>query len=238
MPPSFFCGRVPEFRSGTGRSAPRSLYIPRSTERGCAMNDHERQLIDSLFARLRRVESQSPPRDPEAMRLIADHIRAQPAAAYYLAQTVIAQEQALESAQTRLTELERELYGRGGGGFLTSLAAAREHRHRSSPHQSYRAGPWPGPGGSRRYGYGAGVRTQGAGGGFLAGAAQTAVGVAGGMTVGHFIADAFLGDAASAAQSEVPPDRSHAANGTSPSPTDADWGGEEFPGGGFDFDEF
>jgi len=213
------------------------------------MNDHERQVIDSLFARLRQVEGQSPPRDREAEQLIADRLRARPAAAYYLAQTVIAQDQALEVAQARMIELERELYSRGGGGFLSGLSGGREHRHRSSPHQTYRAGAWVSPGGVRRYGYGTGVRTHPPGGSFLAGAAQTAMGVAGGMMVAGFIADAFMGSSINGNDAMT---ETGAAAGSGPAPSagadpnasadpgvgDSDFGGEEFPGGGFDFDEF
>lgn len=205
------------------------------------MNDRERQVIDSLFARLRQVESQSPARDAEVEHLIAERLAAQPGAAYYLAQTVIAQEQALEAAQARMTELERELYSRGSGGFLSGLLGGREHRYRSSPHQSYRAGPWAGVGGARRYGYGAGLRTQTPGGGFLAGAAQTAMGVAGGMLVGSLIASAFMGDEASAAETGQDYDPG-VGPGEDTGAAGSEVGGEDFSGGSFDsdfgFDEF
>src|SRR5690606_14693906 len=100
------------------------------------MTPQERQIIESLFARLRRVEQHSPSREPEAERLIHHLLQAHSGAAYYLAQTVVAQERALEAAQARITELERDVYSRGSGGFLSG----RSHSHRSSPHQSYRAG--------------------------------------------------------------------------------------------------
>ncbi|MCH8685278.1 DUF2076 domain-containing protein [Pedomonas mirosovicensis] len=212
------------------------------------MNDSERQVIDSLFARLRQVEAQSPPRDAEAERLIEEHLTAQPGASYYMAQTVIAQEQALEAAQARITELEREFYSRGGGGFLSSILGGRDHSYRSSPHQSYRAGPqsyqsgpWAGLGGARRYGYGAGLRAHTPGGGFLAGAAQTAMGVAGGVLIGNLIANAFSGHDVSAAEAGgdyapgVGPGEDTGAAGS-------EVGGEDFTGddisGDFGMDEF
>ncbi|WP_414695466.1 DUF2076 family protein, partial [Pedomonas sp.] len=48
------------------------------------MNQQERQIIESLFARLRQVEQQTPGRDPEAERFIHGQLQNQPGAAYYL----------------------------------------------------------------------------------------------------------------------------------------------------------
>ena len=166
------------------------------------MNEHERQIIESLFARLRQVERHGPAREPEAERLIHDQVQAQPSAAYYLVQTVIAQEQALEAAEARINDLERDVYSRGGGGFLGGLSGGRSHSYRSSPHQSYRAGPVSVPTG-RHYGYGSGMRPRAASGSFLAGAAHTAIGVAGGVVVGNRIAGAFTGQETASAP---PPD--------------------------------
>ncbi|HEY0837325.1 MAG TPA: DUF2076 domain-containing protein, partial [Azospirillum sp.] len=93
------------------------------------MTPEERNLIEDLFRRLRQSEAQ--PRDPDAERLIHDSLRAQPGAAYYLAQSVLVQQHALTAAQQRMEELERQLDDArrqqqqpaqpGGGGFLGGL---------------------------------------------------------------------------------------------------------------------
>lgn len=193
------------------------------------MTPQERQIIESLFARLRRVEQHSPSREPEAERLIHHLLQAHSGAAYYLAQTVVAQERALEAAQARITELERDVYSRGGGGFLSG----RSHSYRSSPHQSYRAGAAVPTG--RSYGYGSGHRSPPPGASFLAGAAQTAMGVAGGVLVSNLIASAFADEAAAAAPAKydpgVPPGQDTGAAGS-------EVGGDDFFDDLGDFSEF
>ncbi|NUB11354.1 DUF2076 family protein [Azospirillum brasilense] len=71
------------------------------------MTPEERTLLSDLFTHLREVESQ--PRDPEAERFIQQMIQGQPAAAYYMAQSVLVQQQALTAAQQRIEDLERQV---------------------------------------------------------------------------------------------------------------------------------
>jgi hypothetical protein len=131
----------------------------------------DRSAIDGLFQRLAEAERRGGPRDAEAEALIRQRILEQPAAPYYLAQTVVVQQEALKEAERRMEELE----GRG-----RSLE---------------RRGPWDAP---QRY-----DNRQpafGAGGGFLAGAAQTALGVAGGMMLANMIGSIFATGAANAGE--------------------------------------
>ena len=97
------------------------------------MNQEERQLLQSLFDRLRDSSNQA--RDPEAERFIADNIRMQPGAPYYMAQAVIVQEQALQEQQNRVAELEDRvqqleaanlLLPDRGGELLGGLEGERE----------------------------------------------------------------------------------------------------------------
>lgn len=209
------------------------------------MDNSDRQAIEGLFQRLGQVESQSPPRDGEAEAFIRDEIARQPGAPYYMAQTIVMQDYALQQAQARIEELEQELSARpaGGGGLLGGLfgGGSREPaRPRTVPRvgmgaQPMAAQPMGAPGmgaaGMGAAGMGAAGMAQRPGGGFLAGAAQTAMGVAGGMLLGSAIAGMFQGDQAQAAE---------------PAPTDAppaddvgaaDMGGGDEGGGGF-FDSF
>jgi len=136
------------------------------------MDHRDRQAIEDLFDRLREVERRAAPRDPEAEAFIRSEIVQQPAAPYYMAQTIVVQEQALEAAQARIAELEGTA-GRGPWG-----GRGRE----PVPQQ---------PAYDRGYG----------GGGFLAGAAQTALGVAGGVMLGSFLGGLFGGGSAEASES-------------------------------------
>ena len=130
------------------------------------MDAQDREAIEGLFQRIARVEQRSGPRDRGAEALINAKIGQQPAAPYYMAQTILMQETALNEAQTRIEELEN-------GGYTAGRRNARN------------AGPW-----DYTPSYG--------GGGFLAGAAQTAMGVAGGVLLGNMLADWLMPDAATA----------------------------------------
>ena len=150
------------------------------------MDTNDRQAITGLFDKLAQVERQVPARDTEAERFIAEAIARQPGAPYYMAQTVVVQEHALNAAQARIEQLEADLTEARqgttqGGGFLSSLFGGGAAPRRPAPAVQ----PMP----------------QGARGGFLAGAAQTAMGVAGGMLLANAVAGMFAGEAEAA---EVP----------------------------------
>lgn len=186
------------------------------------MEQRERQVIDELFGKLRQVEQQSPQRDREAEAYIRQQVSTLPVAPYYMAQAILVQEQALANAQVRIQQLERQLAERpagGGGGFLSGLfgggqTAPVPQRPAPQPgygqpgygqHPAMHAGAAPGYGtpayGAPGHGSPWGGRAGGfgGGGGFLAGAMQTALGVAGGMLVADAISSAFEGGAADAA---------------------------------------
>ena len=178
--------------------------------------------IHGLFDRIDDVARNSPPRDRDAEALIQQRLNSFPPAPYYLAQTVIMQEQALKQAQQRIEQLEAG-QRQGGGGFLGSLFGGDQ----AQPPQRQpirQDGPW----GRRaeedepRRG-----RSFGGGGGFLAGAAQTAMGVAGGVLLGSAIAGMLTGGANA---DEYTPNDDQDAGG------DADAGAEDVQGddGGFD----
>lgn len=188
------------------------------------MDNNDRQAIEGLFGRLSQVEREAGPRDEEAECLIRDSVANQPAAPYFMAQTIVVQEQALNAAQSRIEELEYQAsrQSSGGGGLFASLFGGGS---RPAPQQSAaaqrpmpvppaaQAGPWNQNQGQQR------------GGGFLAGAAQTAMGVAGGVLLGNAIAGMFAG-----------PTEANAAEPETPAEEPADTGGMDDMGGGdFDF---
>src|SRR5512134_4013369 len=167
------------------------------------MDSTERQVIDELFAKLRQAEGQSGPRDADAEALIRQHVSRQPAAPYYMAQAIIIQEQALAAANARIEQLERQISEGSAGGFLGGLFGAGGSR--PLPAQPSRADGWD----PRVAAYT--NRHHARGGGFLAGAMQTAMGVAGGVLLGSAIASMFAPEAAAAADepsAEEAPDES------------------------------
>lgn len=178
------------------------------------LTDEDRRAIEGLFDRLVEAERRAPQRDREAEALIASEITRQPAAPYYLAQTVIVQQQALEDASVRIEQLERQLRERQERGLFDGgrQSAADQQRDR-------RPSPWDRP---QDVGY------QRRGGGFLEGAAQTALGVAGGVLLGNAIGSLFGAGEAHAAEANSQDAGGDAANTGS----DSDWIGSD--GGDFD----
>ncbi len=190
------------------------------------MDHQDRQAIEQLFGKIAQVERQSTPPDAQAADLIRSQINQQPNAPYYMAQTIVVQEQALSAAHGRIQQLEQELASRpaGGGGFLSGLFGGGQPRPQPQPYQPQHGMPphmAPGMGGMT-----GGMAQQRGGGGFLAGAAQTAMGVAGGVLLGNMIANAFSGGG-----------EANAADAGQPEPQQA--AAEDFgaAGGDFGFDE-
>ncbi|WP_291410466.1 DUF2076 domain-containing protein [Devosia sp.] len=148
------------------------------------IRDEDERAIDDLFERLHNVERNSAPRDNDAERLIRQRLSENPASAYYMAQTIIVQEAALREAQQRIEALEAR---QGQGGFLGGIFGTDRPSQPAQPAPE-RRGPWGR--GNEDY-----ERRQPSGGGFLAGAAQTALGVTGGLLLGSAIAGMFAGGA-------------------------------------------
>ena len=165
------------------------------------MNEQEKKLIDGLFAHLASAAQKSGPRDPAAEQLVAEHLRRQPSAPYYMAQTILVQRAALKKAQERL---------QAGGQAPTQQSPMPQPA--SQPQQPAQQG-----------------------GGFLAGAAQTAVGVAGGVIVADLafgaIDELAYGDIYDDAALEEAYDA-----GTEDMAVASDLGGDDDLGGGDDFD--
>lgn len=161
------------------------------------MSHDDRAAIDALFRRLDEAARRGLPREPEAEAYIRAKIERNPAYAYYLAQTVIVQHQALEGAEERIADLEAAAAEArsGGGGFLGGLFGS------ARPAPARRPAPMPAT--ARPARPVSPALGQPAGGGFLAGAAQTAMGVAGGVLLGNMLMGLFEGDEAQAAEPDA-----------------------------------
>jgi hypothetical protein len=159
------------------------------------MNSDERRLLDDLIRRL--GDAPRGPRDPDAEAMIADALRRIPDAPYLLAQSLILHEQALAASARRIAELERDASaarGTGQGGFLSG-AALGPWGSRQTPANSagYQQPPQQSPNTQYQQPAYQPASVQpgllGGGGGFLRGAAATALGFAGGT----LLADGLLG---------------------------------------------
>ncbi len=165
------------------------------------LRPEDKRAIEDLFERLTNVEKHSGARDFDAEKLIWENLRRHPEAAYYMAQTIIVQEAALREQQSRIEALEADI-DNGAGGFLESIFGDDRPKRRPATREDAR-GP---------------ARD----GGFLAGAAETALGVTGGILLGNAIGGMFGGSA----HASDSPDRSADDGGD-------DWGGDFDIGGEF-----
>lgn len=147
------------------------------------MNGQDRQAIEGVFSRLGELERQGVTRDPEADTFIQSRMQQQPGAAYFLAQTVVVQEQALQAAQARISELEQRQpasasansaaglngtstsgsHGTAGGVGLGSSGGADADNYsfgrqpsRGDVGSAPRPGPAPAPSLAQKLGFGAG----------------------------------------------------------------------------------
>lgn len=164
------------------------------------MQNEEQQLIDNLFSRLKQAETQSGARDAGAEQLIKQHLQNQPGAPYYMSQAILIQEAALKKLNAQVADLENRLAQaqqqqapqQSSGGFLSSLfgggsrpaapqqpqqpawnsAPQQPQQQYAPPQQQYAAPPARGTG-------------------FLGGALQTAVGVAGGVVMADMLTSMF-----------------------------------------------
>ena len=176
------------------------------------MSPEERQMLADLFERIRANAAAT--RDPQADAFINDAVRQQPYAPYILAQTVLVQQQALEAAAHRVSELEaqtrasppaqetsflgnlgRSLFG-GGAAPPPPPQPQRPSGYDASGYQrsapqappSYPPPPAyapPPPGYAPQPGPWGAAAAPPPGGGFLSGALKTAAGVAGGVVLGN-----------------------------------------------------
>ena len=186
------------------------------------MTPEERQMLGGLFQRVNSAAATQ--RDPEAESFISNAVRAAPHAPYVLAQTVLVQQQALEAAANRISELEATVQqgpdqSQEQGSFLGNLGktifgggpSSSPPRPDSDP-QSYQRAPTatpsrgyappppqggypPPPQGYPQQGGPWGQPQPSGGGGFLQNAASTATGVAGGVVLGNLLGGLFGGHA-------------------------------------------
>lgn len=182
------------------------------------MDRNDQQAIEDLFRKLAAVEKNSPARDPEAEAFIREQIARHPGAPYYMAQTIIVQEQALEAAQARIEELGPAKQGTGGGLFNNIFGDSTRQAHSTSVPRVGRSESAP--------------AAQRQGGGFLAGAAQTAMGVAGGLLLGNAIAGMLGGGSEAQAADQDAGAQDQASDEPQLDNADYDTGG--FDDGGFD----
>ncbi|WP_073523639.1 DUF2076 domain-containing protein [Pseudomonas fluorescens] len=176
------------------------------------MNSEEQTLIDGLFSRLQQAETDSAPRDAQAEARIKEHMARQPAVGYYMTQSILVQEHALQSldAQNKqqaqqIQQLQDELQRvkatqpapASGGGFLSSIFGGGSREPQPAPSNS--GGGWreparpsfnqPAP--QQNYQPPQAPAAAPAGSGFLGGAMKTAAGVAGGVLLAEGISSLF-----------------------------------------------
>src|SRR4029077_17548211 len=113
------------------------IYLTGGTPAGRnLMNRQDQQAIDELFQRLYQTTEQGGPRDPEAEARIQRHFqKGPPGLLYHMAQTLVAQQYALQQARAELADCRQQ-----GGGASAGVG-------RPGPQRAGRGGSGGGYGG-------------------------------------------------------------------------------------------
>ncbi|WP_437891751.1 DUF2076 domain-containing protein [Phytobacter sp. V91] len=155
------------------------------------MQNEEQRLIEGLFQRLQQAEQQNGARDAQADSLINQFVHQQPAAPYYMTQSILIQEAALKRLHAQVQALQNEVatlktQQPASGGFLSSLFGGG----RSQPQQP--VSQWNSSQQTMAPGYGQPApASPSRSGGFMSGALQTAAGVAGGVVLADMLTSMF-----------------------------------------------
>lgn len=147
------------------------------------MTPQEQQLLEDFLQRLSAVQGVS--KDPQADALIQQRLAGHPDALYLLVQRSLLQQHALDSAKAQIAQLQAQVGAQqqGGASFLGGQSAWNQPQQQVPPPmpQQAAAPSWR----DRLFGGGAPQPQpqpqQGGAPSFLASAATTAAGVAGGM---------------------------------------------------------
>ncbi|QNS01906.1 MAG: DUF2076 domain-containing protein [Buchnera aphidicola (Pentalonia nigronervosa)] len=166
------------------------------------MKNEEKILIENLFHRLKKIDSNNCAKDSEANDLIQEFVKRQPSSSYYMTQTILIQETAIKKMSMEIENLKQKVsilqkeQSEKKPSFLsnffknkTSPSASPHDRnvwndknHLSAPYHSHATPSFPTPN--------PGYATTG-NGSFLSNALQTATGVAGGMILGNMLMNVF-----------------------------------------------
>ncbi|WP_284443341.1 DUF2076 domain-containing protein [Buchnera aphidicola] len=73
------------------------------------MKDEEKNLIENLFHRLKKIELNASERDESADNLIQNLVKKQPASSYYMTQTILIQETAIKKMSMKIEELKTKI---------------------------------------------------------------------------------------------------------------------------------
>lgn len=152
------------------------------------MQSEEQRLIESLFSRLKQAQAQSGPRDAAADQLIKTQLQQQPDAPYYMAQSILIQEAAMKKLNDRVNELQNQLAQQqqqpqqSSGSFLSGLFGGGQSH---SSQQQQQQQQWNNSAPQQA------AAPAARGTGFLGGALQTAVGVAGGVVMADMLTSMF-----------------------------------------------
>ena len=138
------------------------------------MNQQDQQAIDDLFRHLYQTAEQSGPRDEAADALIKRYVQqGPPGLLYQMAQTLVAQQYTLNQLRSQLASYQRQ------GGAPAGFAPPRGAGYQGYGQPQYQQPGWQQPGR--------------AGGGFLAGAGQLALGIGGGILGAEVLTSIFDG---------------------------------------------
>jgi hypothetical protein len=138
------------------------------------MNQQDQEAIDGLFRHLYQTAEQSGPPDEAADALIKRYVQqGPPGLLYEMAQTLVAQQYTLNELRAQLASYQRQ------SGSPAGFGRPRGAGYQGYAQPQYQQPGWQQPGR--------------AGGGFLAGAGQLALGIGGGILGAEVLSNIFSG---------------------------------------------
>ncbi|WP_422667130.1 DUF2076 domain-containing protein [Buchnera aphidicola] len=160
------------------------------------MQDKEKKLIENLFNRLKTTELNSSPRDEEADILIKNLVKNQPSSSYYMIQTILIQETAIQKMNAKIEELKDQILKIESKNNIKKpsfLSGFFSKKNSSSPVYPSNNNTWKNDAAPVPQNINSSIpyNNNSSSSSFLSNALQTATGVAGGMILGNMLMNLF-----------------------------------------------
>ncbi|MBK4775939.1 DUF2076 domain-containing protein (plasmid) [Candidatus Pantoea edessiphila] len=161
------------------------------------MQFEEKNLIEKLFQRLKKAEDNLSTRDIEAEKQIQESIKLQPAAPYYMVQSLLIQEAALNKLNQEIIKLKNDICQlqsinhNKGKTFLGKLFSRNGSSNENTTGLQSPVAENNNQVVSNKPNYNSPISPRSGGTSFMSGALQTAAGVAGGVVIGNMLSNMF-----------------------------------------------
>ncbi|WP_343190421.1 DUF2076 family protein [Buchnera aphidicola (Mollitrichosiphum nigrofasciatum)] len=164
------------------------------------MNSVEKKLIKNLFSRFNDTEIKNKIRDAKAEKLIFENLKIQPNSPYYMVQTILIQEHAVQKLHEKIQNLEKIIKdqeskinsNKKSTGFLSSIFGSKTKKEINNKVETENTKTSPNL--TKLNSGNKNNDLKGKNNSFLGSALQTAIGVAGGVVTANMLMNLFNHD--------------------------------------------